>query len=126
MPPGYDYGIAFTSVCINTSIYLPYLVSQCLAAGVIFKRAVFSHISEATTVHSSGIPADVLVNCTGLAAGKLGGVEDKEMVPARGQTVLVRNDPGKMLGTSGLAEGEMTYIMQRAAGKLASILSLTP
>ena len=117
MPSGYDYGIAFTSVCINTSIYLPYLVSQCLAAGVIFKRAIFSHISEAAAVHSSGKPADVVVNCTGLSAGKLGGVEDKEMVPARGQTVLVRNDPGKMLGTSELAGEEMCYIMQRAAGK---------
>ena len=120
MPPGYDYGIAFTSVCINTSIYLPYLVSQCLAAGVIFKRAIFSHINEATHVHSSQKPADVVVNCTGLAAGKLGGVEDKEMVPARGQTVLVRNDPGKMLSTSEFASGEMCYIMQRAAGEFSS------
>ena len=119
MPPGYDYGIAFTSVCINTSIYLPYLVSQCLAAGVIFKRAIFSHISEAATAHSSGKPADVVINCTGLSAGKLGGVEDKEMVPARGQTVLVRNDPGKMLSTSELAGEEMCYVMQRAAGELS-------
>ena len=125
MPPGYDYGVAFTSVCINTSIYLPYLVSQCLAAGVIFKRAIFSHVSEAASAHSSGKPADVVVNCTGLSAGKLGGVEDKEMVPARGQTVLVRNDPGKMLGSSQLAGEEMCYIMQRAAGKPFHSFSLS-
>ena len=83
-----------------------------------FKRAILSHISEAAQIHHSGEPADLIVNCTGLAAGKLGGVEDKEMVPARAQIVLVRNDPGIMCSGSGTDEGddECCYIMQRAAG----------
>lgn len=43
---------------------------------------------------------------------------DKNVYPARGQIVLVRNDPGVMLTISGTddAEDEVCYIMQRAAG----------
>lgn len=62
--------------------------------------------------------AHVIVNCTGLSAAKIRGVEDKTVIPARGQTVLVRNDPGAMYNISGCDDGEdeMTYIMMRAAG----------
>ncbi len=51
-------------------------------------------------------------------ASKLGGVEDKSVVPARGQIVVVRNDAGKMLDISGTddGDGEACYIMTRAAG----------
>ncbi|KAK4695924.1 D-amino-acid oxidase, partial [Lecanoromycetidae sp. Uapishka_2] len=119
LPPGYDNGNHFTSVCIDTAMYLPWLKSQCLKNGVMFKRSIFKHISEAAQVHQSGKSADVVINCTGLSAGKLGGVEDKDMVPARGQTVLVRNEgDGVMYATSGTDDGddEVCYTMQRPAG----------
>ena len=43
---------------------------------------------------------------------------DKTVIPARGQIVVVRNDPGVMLTISGTDDGddEVCYIMQRAAG----------
>ena len=43
---------------------------------------------------------------------------DKSVIPARGQVVVVRDDPGVMLGVSGTDDGddEVCYIMQRAAG----------
>lgn len=114
-----DSATAFTSVCINTAIYLPWLVSQCLKNGVVFKRAVFNHISEAASasVHPAG-RVDLVVNSTGLGASKLGGVEDKAVVPARGQIVVVRNEAGKMTGLSGTDDGpdEACYVMTRAAG----------
>lgn len=117
--PGVDSATSFTSVCINTAIYLPWLVSQCLKNGVVFKRAVFSHISEASLpdIHPSN-RVDLVVNCTGLGAAKLGGVADKTVVPARGQIVLVRNDAGKMMDISGTddGDGEACYVMTRAAG----------
>jgi D-amino-acid oxidase len=118
LPEGMDSGIGFTTVCINTGIYLPYLASQCLKNGVVLKRAIISHISEAAEHHHSGKKADVIVNCTGLLASKLGGVMDRDVIPTRGQIVLVRNDPGIMLSTSGTDDGpdELCYIMHRAAG----------
>jgi len=95
------------------------LVSQCLKNGVVFKRAVFAHITEAASPHvHSGKKADLIVNCTGLMASKLGGVMDKTVVPARGQIVIVRNDAGKMLDVSGTddSDDEACYVMTRAAG----------
>lgn len=58
------------------------------------------------------------MNCTGLLASRLGGVEDLSVVPARGQIVLVRNEAGKMLDISGTDDGdsEACYVMSRAAG----------
>jgi D-amino-acid oxidase len=59
-----------------------------------------------------------VVNCTGLSSRSLGGVEDQSVYPARGQIVLVRNDPKVMASVSGTDDGgdEATYIMHRAAG----------
>jgi D-amino-acid oxidase len=85
---------------------------------VIFKRATFTHICEAANDHHSGRKAHVVINCTGLSASKIGGVEDKTVVPARGQIVLVRNSPGAMVTISGCDDGEdeAAYVMMRAAG----------
>ncbi|CAD0111126.1 unnamed protein product [Aureobasidium uvarum] len=118
LPKGMDGGTSFTSVCINTAIYLPWLVSQCLKNGVIFRRGVVKHIADATLLHHSGKKADLVVNCTGLFSLFMEGVQDKNMYPARGQIVLVRNDPGYMATTSGTDDGEdeAVYIMHRAAG----------
>ncbi|KAI5242969.1 FAD dependent oxidoreductase [Aureobasidium subglaciale] len=118
LPEGMDGGTSFTSVCINTAIYLPWLVSQCLKNGVNFRRGVVKHIADATLLHHSGEKADLVVNCTGLFSLFMEGVQDKNMYPARGQIVLVRNDPGIMATTSGTDDGddEAVYIMHRAAG----------
>lgn len=118
LPPGYDSGIRHSSVCINAALYLPYLASQCLANGACISRAELSHIADAASLHHSGKPADVVVNCTGLLASKLGGVMDTKVVAVRGQTVVVRNEATPMIATSGTDDGpdELCYIMQRAAG----------
>ncbi|KFY65898.1 hypothetical protein V496_02266 [Pseudogymnoascus sp. VKM F-4515 (FW-2607)] len=118
LPPGYDFGLRHSSVCINTALYLPYLASQCLAHGARMSRMELSHIADAASLHHSGKLADVVVNCTGLLASKLGGVMDAKVTPARGQTVVVRNEATPMIATSGTDDGpnELCYIMQRAAG----------
>jgi D-amino-acid oxidase len=118
LPAGYQSGCQFTSVCINTAVYLPWLLGQCLRNGVVLKRAVISHVGEAKGCSHTGKPADIIVNATGLASLKLGGVEDQAMTPARGQIVLVRNEFHPMMTTSGTEEGEteILYTMQRAGG----------
>lgn len=127
LPPGYQSGCDFTSVCINTMIYLPWLVGQCAKLGVVFKRATLKHISEAKNLSHTGKTADIIVNATGLLACRLGGVMDSRVRPARGQIVVVRNESGEpasqgtgtmMVTTSGNDDGEdqLTYVMQRAVG----------
>ncbi|OGM40171.1 D-amino-acid oxidase [Aspergillus bombycis] len=118
LAPGIDNASVFTSVCINTAIYLPWLIGQCRTTGVVFKRAVIKHVADAASLHHSGKKADVVVNCTGLSSKKLGGVNDDKLHPIRGQVVVVRNDPGAMFSISGTddADDEITYMMTRAAG----------
>jgi len=110
-------------VCINTAIYLPWLAGQCLKNGVIIKRGVVTHVKDARLLHHSGRPADLIVNCTGLGASKLGGVQDKAVYPARGQIVVVRNDPKIMPSSSGTDDGpdEIIYAMHRAAGSSSDL-----
>ena len=119
VPEGIDTAICFTSVCINTAIYLPWLASQCLKNGVVIRRGIVSHVTVAASMHHTGAKADLVVNCTGLSSMKLGGVEDSALTPARGQIVIVRNDPGIMADVSGTDDGpdEITYLMHRAAGR---------
>lgn len=118
LPPGMDGGTSFTSVCINTALYLPWLASQCLKLGVVLRRGILTHISEAAQLHHTAKKADLIVNCTGLSSISLGGVEDTALYPGRGQIVVVRNDPGYMSSASGTDDGseEAVYIMTRAAG----------
>ncbi|KAI9158217.1 dolichyl-P-Man:Man(5)GlcNAc(2)-PP-dolichyl mannosyltransferase [Paramyrothecium foliicola] len=116
--PGHDSGCEFTSICINTAIYLPWLVGQCLKNGVVFKRGVLTHISEAKSMSHSGKKANFIINTTGLGALALGGVADAAMAPVRAQIVLVRNEFTPMYASSGTDDGptEILYLMQRAAG----------
>lgn len=132
LPAGVAYGHEIGSVCINTALYLPWLVGQCRKHGVVLKRASLSHISEAASMghHGGGDDgrgrsgreeeekADVVVNCTGVMACRLGGVMDDKVVPARGQVVVVRNESPFMYVTSSTDDGpeELAYTMTRASG----------
>ncbi|OAA80141.1 D-amino-acid oxidase [Akanthomyces lecanii RCEF 1005] len=118
LPPGQDSGCSFTSVCLNTPMYLSWLVGQCLRNGVVFRRGVLSDLADARRLSHAGRPADIVVNATGLGSLRLGGVRDTAMAPARGQLVLVRNDRPSMLVTSSTDDdsGEVLYVMHRAAG----------
>lgn len=51
---------------------------------------------------------------------------DSKMHPARGQIVVVRNNPGPMASVSGTDDGETecVYIMTRAAGTSIRPLNL--
>jgi len=115
-----DWGIFYRSLALDPSIYLHYLQSQCLSLGVKFRRAAVSHIREAFDITGES-KAHVVVNCTGLWASKLGGVNDANMVPIRGQLVIVENDSGGMFSVSGddtMQEdiGECCYVIPRPAG----------
>ncbi|ERS99603.1 hypothetical protein HMPREF1624_02963 [Sporothrix schenckii ATCC 58251] len=125
IPGGYDFGATFQSICINVPLYLQWLVGQCLQHGVNFRRQCLAHLNDAWT--GPGVSSrTIVVNCTGLGAATLGGVQDDRVVPSRGQILLVQNElidpstgePGSMIVTSGSDDSpdELCYIMQRPAG----------
>ena len=66
----------------------------------------------------------MVLNCTGVMASKLGGVEDKNIVPIKGQLVLVRNESHGMFSTDGAeyeSAGEYCYVMNRPFGICQSL-----
>ncbi|KAG6808549.1 hypothetical protein H0H92_003759 [Tricholoma furcatifolium] len=122
LPPGVALGSTFETLTIDTPRYLVYLANRFTAAGGVIVRASVQHINQVleggagifTGATAPTSPAAVLV-CTGLGTRFLGGIEDKNMYPIRGQTVLVRApwiDFGRTVGDS----HHWTYIIPRRSG----------
>jgi D-amino-acid oxidase len=92
----------FTAPAVEMEIYLPWLQERFVAAGGRVQRREIESFDE--------VPAEHIVNATGLAAGRLCG--DPAVHPVRGQVVLVRN-PG--LTTSIRDEERGLYVHPRSA-----------
>ena len=85
IPSGATSGVAFTTVSLNPEIYLPWLKTELVGRGVTFvKKRVYS-IGEAAEIAG---PGGVVVNATALGARSLIGVQDADVYPIRGQTIL--------------------------------------
>ena len=98
--PPYVQEVCFVAPLADMRIYLDWLRRRFLASGGRIERR---------TVHSlHDLPAPVVVNATGLAAGVL--AADPAVRPARGHVVLVDN-PG--LSTSVRDEEGVTYVHPR-------------
>ncbi|KAI1176953.1 D-amino-acid oxidase [Nemania sp. FL0916] len=118
LPSGIDNGTTFKTFCINVPVYLEYLYKRVLDAGVVTKRVSLRHINEAVDLHSDGSKADVVINCTGIRAAKIGGVADSKVYSARGQLCVVKNRSSFMVMTSGTDDGdsEPFYVQPRPNG----------
>jgi D-amino-acid oxidase len=139
LPPGSAGGAQFKTVTIETPTYLNYLLARFLARGGLIVRGAVQHIHQVieggARIFSGlqGSPPDAVIVCAGLGARFLGGVEDKNVYPIRGQTVLLKAPwvkTGKYILT---AEGQVdTYVIPRRSGNVrffsiscAGILVLT-
>lgn len=125
---GTDKGLTFESLTIDTPRYMNYLMSRFLGSGGTIVRGTVNHINElvegGASIFQSGRqganpqPPRAIVVCTGLGARNLGGLEDKNMVPVKGQTVLIRA-PWVQFGTSVSDErGMWTYVIPRRSGNV--------
>jgi glycine/D-amino acid oxidase-like deaminating enzyme len=119
--------VSFFGLNINTPVYLPYLLSRFLRFGGHIVRASIQHIVqileggvEVFANGKSGMQtADALIICAGLGARTLGGVEDKNVYPVRGQTVLL-DAPWVNEGRSLVIESvSKTYIIPRQGGTVS-------
>ncbi|KDQ63019.1 hypothetical protein JAAARDRAFT_29013 [Jaapia argillacea MUCL 33604] len=86
LPPNMKTGVAFTTVSLAPQAYLPWLQSELKSKGVNFICKKIDSLEDALVFGGSGC---ILINATGLGARSLLGVEDLEMFPIRGQTILV-------------------------------------
>ena len=110
-------GTFFTTVSINIPTYLPYLLARFLAKGGTIIRSSLQHISQVLEGALTPFKPDGLVVCAGIGARFLGGVEDKDVYPIRGQTVLIRA-PWVKFGRTFVGE-DVTYIIARSSGDVS-------
>ncbi|KAF9339296.1 hypothetical protein BGZ91_006417 [Linnemannia elongata] len=131
LPPGVEFGIAYTTVSVHAPKYLKYLQEQILARGGTIDRATIPSLKSLAQIpHSAdGSKADIIINCSGLGSRNLSGVHDHQMFPTRGQIVIVkvpdslwpkakqftmeRYAEGSAMGT-----GTITYIIPRDNGEI--------
>jgi D-amino-acid oxidase len=123
--------VSFTTLTIESPLYLSYLESRFLKNGGSIIKASLQHIHEimetgpyiftASQTPASALdpivrtPPAAVVVCVGLGARTLGGVEDKDMYPIRGQT-LVLKAPWVKFGRTLRRGTEWTYIIPRRSG----------
>jgi D-aspartate oxidase len=115
--------VRFRTVTIDPPTYLKYLLSRFLTAGGSIHRGTLQHLSQVIEggtrlfdAKNTSPGVDAIVVCAGLGARSLGGVEDKNMHPIRGQTVLLRAPWVKFGRTIDMENASWTYIIPRRGG----------
>jgi D-amino-acid oxidase len=106
LPPGYRSGLRYTAPVVTMPVYLDYLVDQVIRAG---GRLHFGRPLRDLAEAAADSAAPVLVNCSGIGARAL--ARDGDLVPVRGQVVVVAN-PGltEFFVGERAVRGEITYI----------------
>lgn len=124
---GTNSGVSFTTFTIDTPIYLNYLLSRFLVAGGSVVRGHIQHIDQVIEGGSSvftgskiATPPAAVIVCAGIGARLLGGIEDKDVHPLRGQTIVVRAPWIKFGRTISNKEALWTYIIPRRSGDVSS------
>ncbi|OCB85621.1 FAD dependent oxidoreductase [Sanghuangporus baumii] len=118
LPDGYKAGYAFTTVSLKPAVYLKWLRDELAKRGTVFVHKHVASIEEAAAL--SG-PGSIVVNATGLGSKSLLGVEDPDVYPIRGQTILVDAPLVKEFLAIGSTQKfkldyETTYIIPRPDG----------
>ena len=104
LPSGITCGFTFTSLAISPDFYLPWLKNELVSKGVRFIGATVQSLEEARDITKT----DIIVNASGLGAARL--VPDDQVMPIRGQTMLVKSDFEGIVHRLG---SEYTYAIPR-------------
>ncbi|KAI0673753.1 nucleotide-binding domain-containing protein [Trametes maxima] len=113
LPAGHKAGVGFQTVSVWPDAYLPWLSSELTARGVEFVRKRVVTFGEAAALAG---PGGVLINATGLGARSLIGLEDQDVYPIRGQTIVIDNPKVHEFICTELTsadDGNATYIIPR-------------
>lgn len=128
----FSYGYEFNGMVIRTSYYMTFLINECwrlsgAAEGpnsrFSIKRGTVRALKDAFKLHSSGVEADLVINCTGLNVRQLEDIEASEkekMYPVRGVVFVAKNTTGlkNVTAVECGKDDEMLYLMPRREGEL--------
>lgn len=107
----------FMQFILNIQIYLTWLLAQLTCLGAKYVHKTVSHVCDAKKLSRFTGNSNIVVNCSGLGALTLGGVQDKSVYPVRGQTVLVKNQiPSMILFSRKRTDAQPVYIFPRPQG----------
>lgn len=89
------FGVTYTTFNFNCPKFIKFLKDYVQAQGATFIKKKIQHIEEAFLEFAESetqnkVSIEAVFNCTGLGAQTLGGVNDKNVYPTRGQVVVVR------------------------------------
>lgn len=132
LPEGFQAGLSFTAVSLRPSVYLTWLKEELVKRGVSF---ISKHVGSIEEAAHFGGDKSIVINATGLGlysspcfakdaesevagAKALLGVEDKDVYPIRGQTVIVDAPEAKthMSLLNFTSKAGPTYIIPRPDG----------
>ncbi|BGP53383.1 D-amino acid oxidase [Rhodotorula sphaerocarpa] len=107
-PPG-AIGVQYDTLSVNAPQYCQHLQREAQKLGVTFERRLVTSLEQIDAQYQ------LIVNATGLGAKSIAGVEDQEVEPIRGQTVLVKSDCKRCTMDS---SGNPAYIIPRPGGEV--------
>lgn len=107
LPENVQFGITFLSWNFNCPKFLLNLKVHLEGKGVVFERRKLSHVTQAF-----GPGVKTVFNCTGIGARKLGGVQDINVYPTRGQVVVIKA-PHIQENVMRWGDDYATYIIKR-------------
>ena len=102
IPSGYVFGWEFRAPVIEMPLYMPWLMDRFEELGGTFKQGFIDNLQD--------LEGEVVVNCVGLGAREL--CDDREIKPARGQIIFVKQDPG--IGHFDQQPETLTYTIPRS------------
>ncbi|GAA5865820.1 hypothetical protein JCM3774_003109 [Rhodotorula dairenensis] len=104
-------GVMYDTLSVNAPKFCQYLQHEGQKLGVTFERKLVTSLEQIAN------GADLIVNATGLGAKSIAGVEDQEVEPIRGQTVLVKSDCKRCTMDSS-DPNSPAYIIPRPGGEV--------
>jgi glycine/D-amino acid oxidase-like deaminating enzyme len=89
-PARFTQGFTFGTLVIEQRLYMDWLMNLLRSKwGVTFRQQRIESLEEFTSPSGEGAAFDIVINCTGIGAGKLLGKED-DVYPIRGQVLRVK------------------------------------
>ncbi|KAF0683410.1 Aste57867_24534 [Aphanomyces stellatus] len=104
---GKPHGFTYTTRIAHPGVLMAWMTQQIRARGGVLEKRFVSSLDEVT--------GDVIINCTGLGAGRL--LHDANVYPVRGQVIKVFNPAIKQFFLVE-AHGVYTYILPRPGGEV--------